>query len=72
MSPNLGAETGDLSLLAAFILIAVIIDSQKGNQNFFKGMFGGRGDKHRLGNAPHNGKTNEHPLTNRPESAFLS
>jgi ribose transport system permease protein len=56
------------------ILIAVIIDSQKGNQNFFKGIFGGRGNKPRLGNgaSSNNGKTNEHPLTNRPESAFLS
>jgi ribose transport system permease protein len=56
------------------ILIAVIIDSQKGNQNFFKGVFGGRGDNHRRsdGAPTNNGKTNGHHLINRPESAFLS
>ena len=57
------------------ILIAVIIDSQKGNQNFLKGIFGGRGGKRRLpgnGASSHNGKTNADQLTHRPESAFLS
>jgi len=57
------------------ILIAVIIDSQKGNQNFLRGIFGGREDRGRLlgsGGSPNNGTTNEHELTNRPQSAFLS
>jgi ribose transport system permease protein len=57
------------------ILIAVIIDSQKGNQNFLRGIFGGRDDSRRpTGNgvSPSQGTTNEHQLTNRPESALLS
>jgi ribose transport system permease protein len=56
------------------ILIAVIIDSQKGNQNFLRGIRGGRNDRRRLtgnGVSPNQGITNEHQLTNRPQSAFL-
>ena len=56
------------------ILIAVIIDSQKGNQNFLRGIFGGRDDRRRqIGNgvSTKKGIMNEHQLTNRPQGAFL-
>ena len=56
------------------ILIAVIIDSQKGNQNFLRGIFGCRDGKRRLignGVSPSQGIKNEHQLTHRPQSAFL-
>ena len=47
------------------ILIAVIIDSQKGNQNFLRGIFGCRDGKRRLignGVSPTQGIKNEHQL----------
>jgi ribose transport system permease protein len=64
-----------LIVKGTIILIAVIIDSQKGNPNFFKGIFGGRGDKPSVpdnGASSKNGKAHEHHLTNRPQSALLS
>jgi ribose transport system permease protein len=63
-----------LIVKGVIILIAVIIDSQKGNQNFLRGIFGNRDANRRLSGSsgsPNQGIKNEHQLTNRPQGALL-